>query len=79
MGDQSMRVVDDQPHRHGRGRNIPQPGDGEDVEGHRSPPPTEPTEERPQRLSDVRLRVLPDSDEDDVEGHVLLGPKNAAK
>jgi len=79
MGDQSTRVVDDQPHRHGRGRNIPQPDGGEDVVGHRSPSPTETAEERPQRLSDVRPHGLPDSDEDDVEGHVLLGPKNAAK
>jgi len=71
MGDDSTRLVDDQGRRPGRGRSIPQPG-GEDVQGHGLRPSDDPVDPTPQRL-------FPDSDEDDVEGHVLLGPKNAAK
>ena len=74
MGDQSKLVVDDQPHRQGAGRSIPQPGSGEDVQGHTLRPSDEPVDRSTQRL----FQQLPDSDDDDVEGHRLLG-KNMAK
>lgn len=72
MGDESTRVVDDHPHRQGRGRSIPLPGSGEDVQGHSLRPSDEPVDPMPRRH-------LPDIDDDDVEGHRFLGPKNALK
>ncbi|HET7726713.1 MAG TPA: hypothetical protein VFK54_05235 [Candidatus Limnocylindrales bacterium] len=74
MGDQQTRVVDDQPHRQGRGRSIPQPGSDEDVQGHSLRPSDEPADPSTSRL----FQELPDSDEDDVEGHVFMG-KNRIK
>lgn len=73
MGDQSKLVVDDQPHRQGQGRNIPQPGSDEDVQGHSLRPSDEPTEPRRRRV----FQDLPEGD-DDVEGH-RIHHKNSSK
>lgn len=77
MGDLSKRLVDDQPHRHGRGRGIPQPDDGQDLEGHSIPAPDERPAMGPEQA--IPSRGLPDSDEDDVEGHMVWIGKNANK